>query len=132
MEDKDKKIFHPGARRYLGRSLLHRWSAPENHPWSRVPSAVALDPTLSRTDLLTLILLCRYVGANGCTYVSQSTIAALRGVSRQQIGKSLDRLRRRFWISSLVCYRPNSKERTTDWLTVHYKPLPERKKPDDD
>ena len=125
MDKGNRKIFHPGAQRWLGRTLLHLSTLPRKHRWSRVPTAVALDHSLSATDLRTLILLCRYTGAIGCCYVGQSTLAQLRGVTRQMIAKSLDRLRHRYWVTWEIMFRPNSKEQTSSWYTIHYKSMPD-------
>ena len=130
MEGKTNKVFHPGTQKWLGRSLLSRSTAPDKHPWSKVPTAAALDDALTVTDLRTLILLCKYAGSNGCCYVAQSTLAKLRGVTRQMIAKSLSRLK--YWVTSEPCYRPHTRERTSDWHTIHYRPLPERDNPVED
>lgn len=129
MDEGNRKIFHRGARRALGRSLLHLSTDPRKHRWSKVPTAAALDRSLSATDLRTLILLCGYAGAIGCCYVSQSTLAQLRGVTRQMIAKSLDRLRHRLWVTWDIMHRPNSKELTSNWYTIHYKSMPDEDAP---
>lgn len=126
MESSNGKIFHPGAQRWVGRRLIARSTRPIALRWSRVPTAAALDPSLSATDLRTLILLCRYTGADGTCYVGQSRLAKLRGVSRQMIAKSLARLRQAGWITSEDMYRPGSMERTTLFHTVHYKSMPDQ------
>jgi hypothetical protein len=125
MEEKRTGIYHPGAGRWLRRSLLANSTRPIARRWSRVPAGAALDRSLSSTDLRTLILLSRYTGAEGICYVSQSTLAKLRGVSRQMIAKSLDRLREAKWITSQDMYRPDSMARTSSAHTVHYKSMPD-------
>lgn len=125
MENTNGKIFHPGAQRWLGRSIAARSTRPLARRWSRTPTAAALDPSLSATDLRTLILVCRYTGAEGTCYVGQAKLAEMRGVSRQMIAKSLARLRQANWISSQEMYRPGSMERTTAFHTVHYKSMPD-------
>lgn len=125
MDKNSGKIFHPGAQRWIGRNLLARSTRPIARRWSRVPTGAALDPSLSSTDLRTLILLSRYTGSEGICYVGQSRLAKLRGVSRQMIAKSLSRLRQSKWITSEDMYRHASKDRTTSVHTVHYKSMPD-------
>ncbi len=132
MEDKNGKIYHPGAKRWVGRSIIARSTRPTARRWSRIPAAAALDPALSATDLRTLILLSRYTGAEGTCYVGQSTLAELRGVTRQMIAKSLARLRQAKWITTEDMYRPGSKARTTPFHTVHYKSMPDEEEEEEE
>lgn len=125
MNEKRKGIYHPGARQWLRRGMITESTRPLSGRWSRVPTAAALDTSLSATDYRTLILLCRYTGAEGCCYVGQSKLAGLRGVSRQMIAKSLERLRKSHWVTWMDMYRPNSKERTSSFYTLHYKSMPD-------
>lgn len=125
MESKNGKIFHPVARRWLSRNIIARSTRPIARRWSRVPTAAALDLSLSATDLRTLILLSRYTGAEGTCYVGQSTLAELRKVTRQMVSKSLARLRKAKWVTTEDMYRPGSRARTTPFHTVHYKSMPD-------
>lgn len=132
MKNKKDEVYHRGAMQWVRRSLAHRDTQPYPMRWSRVPTAAALDSSLSATDYQTLILLTRYVSAFGCCYVNQSTLADFRGVSRQMIGKSLARLAEREWICWQQMFRPiprdstNRRERTASWYTIHYPLMPDQ------
>lgn len=60
--------------------------------YSVVPLRALHDKRLTRGDYINLIALCSYCSNNGFTFVAHSTIAALRGTSRQNISRGLKKL----------------------------------------
>lgn len=65
---------------------------PDGRYYSVVPLRALHDKKLTRGDYINLIALCSYCSNNGFTFVAHSTIAALRGTSRQNISRGLKKL----------------------------------------
>lgn len=65
---------------------------PDGRYYSVVPLRALHDKRLTRGDYINLIALCSYCSNNGFTFVAHSTIAALRGTSRQNISRGLKKL----------------------------------------
>lgn len=66
-----------------------------------VPFRACTDKTLTRGDLLTLILLAGYSSPNGYGFAACSTMAKLRGVSPQAISKAIIRLEKKGYIQTV-------------------------------
>jgi hypothetical protein len=65
---------------------------PDGRYYSVVPLRAIHDKRLTRGDYVNLLALCSYCSNNGFTFVAHSTLAALRGTSRQNISRGIKRL----------------------------------------
>lgn len=66
-----------------------------------VPFRACTDKTLTRGDLVTLILLAGYSSPNGYGFAACSTMAKLRGVSPQAISKAIIKLEKKGYIQTV-------------------------------
>lgn len=73
-------------------SISLKEKKPDGRYYSVVPLRAIHDKRLTRGDYVNLLALCSYCSNNGFTFVAHSTLAALRGTSRQNISRGIKRL----------------------------------------
>lgn len=66
-----------------------------------VPFRACLDDSLTRTELITLMLLASYSSPNGYSFVALSTMANIRGVKPQNISKYIKRLEAKGYVETV-------------------------------